>query len=126
MQQYNKSYSLHTIHLLISSLMFFLFSDNTRLWCNNITDLIASMRNASFSLQFLNRNNTMCIILRGGNYWFKFVDPVPFHQLEKFEQVNIAILMKTSSVLMIVMPVFNTTKKCSFLQLFSTGKQLIH
>ncbi|KAJ9601571.1 hypothetical protein L9F63_000314 [Diploptera punctata] len=57
-------------------------SNNTRLRCTYLQDL-----NNITNLNILNPNNTMCITVQK-DYWFKYEDPVPYHELEKFKQIE--------------------------------------
>ncbi|XP_069690480.1 protein halfway isoform X2 [Periplaneta americana] len=61
-------------------------SNNKKVWCANITRL-RSRKHGTGDLDFLNKNNTACTVLRE-EYWFPVVSTLTFHQLDQLDKVD--------------------------------------
>ncbi|XP_023717915.1 protein halfway isoform X3 [Cryptotermes secundus] len=61
-------------------------SNNTHLWCSNITQLKSGVRD-TWNLHIMNLNRTMCMVQRD-EYWFKFQETILFKHIGEVEQVE--------------------------------------
>ncbi|KDR22774.1 protein halfway isoform X2 [Zootermopsis nevadensis] len=61
-------------------------SNNTHLWCSNITQLKSGVR-GTWNLHILNHNCTVCMVQRD-EFWFKFQETILFDHIGDVEQVE--------------------------------------
>ncbi|XP_069690481.1 protein halfway isoform X3 [Periplaneta americana] len=70
-------------------------SNNKKVWCANITRL-RSRKHGTGDLDFLNKNNTACTVLRE-EYWFPVVSTLTFHQLDQLDKITSLKRFKTDA-----------------------------